>query len=32
VPYLVWVTIATALSIAMLRLNPDEKPLDLSAI
>ena len=32
VPYLVWVTIATALSIAMLRLNPNEKPLDLNAI
>ena len=32
VPYLVWVSIATALSIAMLRLNPNEKPLDLSAI
>ncbi|MFU8822985.1 tryptophan-rich sensory protein TspO [Yoonia sp.] len=30
VPYLVWVTIATALSIAMLRLNPNEKPLDLA--
>ncbi|WP_322890959.1 MULTISPECIES: tryptophan-rich sensory protein TspO [unclassified Yoonia] len=32
VPYLLWVTIATALSIAMVRLNPNEKPLDLSAI
>lgn len=32
VPYLVWVTIATALSVAMLRLNPNEKPLDLNAI
>lgn len=32
VPYLVWVTIATALSIAMIRLNPNEKPLDLNAI
>ena len=32
VPYLAWVTIATALSIAMLRLNPNEKPIDLSAI
>ena len=32
VPYLVWVTVATALSIAMIRLNPNQKPLDLSAI
>ncbi|WP_019954353.1 tryptophan-rich sensory protein TspO [Yoonia vestfoldensis] len=32
VPYLVWVTIATALAIAMARLNPNEKPLDLSTI
>lgn len=32
VPYLIWVTIATALSVAMLRLNPNEKPLDLNAI
>jgi len=32
VPYLLWVTVATALSIAMLRLNPNEQPLDLSAI
>ncbi len=32
VPYLLWVTVATALSIAMVRLNPNEKPLDLSAI
>jgi translocator protein len=32
VPYLVWVTIATALSIAMVRLNPNEKPLDLNTI
>ena len=32
VPYLVWVTIATALSIAMIRLNPNEKPLDLNTV
>lgn len=30
VPYLVWVTVAAALNIAMVRLNPDEKPLDLA--
>lgn len=29
-PYLLWVTIAAALNITMLRLNPDEKPLDLA--
>ncbi|MDZ7588341.1 MAG: TspO/MBR family protein [Parasphingorhabdus sp.] len=29
VPYLTWVTIAAALNLAMLRLNPDQKPLDL---
>ncbi|MEL7181529.1 MAG: TspO/MBR family protein, partial [Pseudomonadota bacterium] len=29
VPYLVWVTVAGALNLAMLRLNPDEKPLQL---
>jgi benzodiazapine receptor len=32
VPYLAWVTVATALSIAMVRLNPNEKPLDLSKL
>ncbi|MDP5086650.1 MAG: tryptophan-rich sensory protein [Yoonia sp.] len=30
VPYMVWVTIAAALSVAMFRLNPDEKPLKLA--
>lgn len=30
VPYMIWVTIAAALSLAMLRLNPDEVPLDLA--
>lgn len=30
VPYLVWVTVAAALNLAMVRLNPDEKPLDLA--
>ena len=29
VPYLVWVTVAAALNIAMVRLNPDQKPLQL---
>lgn len=29
VPYLVWVTVAAALNITMVRLNPDQKPLDL---
>jgi tryptophan-rich sensory protein len=28
-PYLAWVTVAAALNIAMLRLNPDQRPLDL---
>lgn len=32
VPYLAWVTVAFALSIAMLRLNPNEKPLDLNTL
>jgi len=29
VPYLVWVTVAAALNITMVRLNPDQKPLQL---
>jgi len=29
-PYLLWVTVAAALNLSMLRLNPDEKPLDLA--
>ncbi len=29
VPYLAWVTVAAALNLAMWRLNPDEKPLQL---
>ncbi|SIT87910.1 TspO and MBR related proteins [Yoonia rosea] len=29
VPYLAWVTVAAALNIAMVRLNPDQKPLPL---
>ncbi|PJI85917.1 TspO/MBR related protein [Yoonia maricola] len=29
VPYLVWVTVAGALNLAMLRLNPDQNPLQL---
>ena len=32
VPYLVWVTIAAALNLAMVRLNPDQKPLDTSTL
>ncbi len=31
-PYLAWVSVAAALNLAMVRLNPDEKPLDLSAL
>ena len=31
-PYLLWVTIAAALNLAMVRLNPDQKPLELSKI
>ena len=30
VPYMAWVTVAAALNLAMLRLNPDEEPLDLA--
>ena len=30
VPYMIWVTVAAALSVSMLRLNPNEKPLELS--
>ncbi len=29
VPYLAWVTVAAALNLAMVRLNPDQKPLQL---
>lgn len=32
VPYLVWVTVAAALSASVARLNPDVKPLDLANI
>ena len=32
VPYLVWVTVAAALNLAMLRLNPDQKALQLQDI
>jgi tryptophan-rich sensory protein len=28
-PYLAWVTVAAALNLAILRLNPDQKPLEL---
>ena len=31
-PYLLWVTIAAALNLAMVRLNPDQKQLELSKI
>jgi tryptophan-rich sensory protein len=29
VPYLTWVTVAAALNLSMVRLNPDQKPLKL---
>ena len=32
VPYMIWVTIAAALNTAMLRLNPDQKPLQLDKL
>lgn len=32
VPYLVWVTVAAALNIAMVRLNPHQKPLQIAEI
>lgn len=32
VPYMVWVTIAAALNISMLRLNPDQEPLQLQKL
>lgn len=32
VPYLVWVTVAAALNVSMVRLNPDQKPLDLAKL
>lgn len=31
-PYLAWVTLATALNVTILRLNPDQKPLKLAAL
>jgi len=30
VPYLVWVTVAAALNLAMVRLNPNQKPLPIT--
>jgi tryptophan-rich sensory protein len=30
VPYLAWVSVAAVLNLAMVRLNPDQKPLDLA--
>ena len=32
VPYLAWVTVATALNLSILRLNPDQKPLKLDTL
>ena len=32
VPYLAWVTVASALNLSILRLNPDQKPLKLDAL
>lgn len=32
VPYLAWVTVAAALNLAMVRLNPDQKPLKLHTL
>jgi tryptophan-rich sensory protein len=32
VPYLTWVSVAAALNIAMVRLNPDQKPLQLQTL
>lgn len=32
VPYLAWVTVATALNLSILRLNPEQKPLKLDAL
>jgi len=32
VPYLTWVTVAAALNLSLVRLNPDEKPLQLQSI
>lgn len=29
VPYMIWVTIAAALNVSMVQLNPDQKPLDI---
>jgi len=31
-PYMAWVTIAAALNLSMVRLNPDQQKLDLSKI
>jgi tryptophan-rich sensory protein len=30
IPYLVWVSVAAALNLSMVRLNPDQKPLDMA--
>ncbi len=32
VPYLIWVTVAAALSVEMARLNPDQKPINISEL
>lgn len=32
VPYIIWVTIAAALNLKMVQLNPDQKPLDITNI
>ena len=32
VPYLVWVSVAAALNMAMVRLNPDQKPLQIAEV
>ncbi len=32
VPYMIWVTVAASLNIAMVRLNPDQKPLKLQTL
>lgn len=32
VPYMVWVTIAAALNLKMVQLNPDQKPLDIAKL
>jgi tryptophan-rich sensory protein len=30
IPYLAWVSVAAALNLSMVRLNPDQKPLDMA--